>query len=87
MVTAVVDVMCAMGVVGVALVTGMADVAHGGIRDGRRRGARPAAPAYTGERTTPEGRGRPGHPPRAHTPHPRPDQGVCTPARRAENES
>ncbi len=36
-VTAVLDVMCAMGVVGVALVTGMADVAHAGNRDGLRR--------------------------------------------------
>ncbi|BDM72396.1 hypothetical protein HEK616_58830 [Streptomyces nigrescens] len=36
-VTGVLDVMCAMGVVGVALVTGMADVAHAGNRDGLRR--------------------------------------------------
>ncbi|MFD8330793.1 hypothetical protein [Streptomyces lydicus] len=43
--TGVLDVMCAMGVVGVALVTGMADVAHAGNRDGLRRRSRPGAPA------------------------------------------
>ncbi|MFI9356458.1 hypothetical protein ACWGLP_17220 [Streptomyces lydicus] len=43
--TGVLDVMCAMGVVGVALVTGMADVAHAGNRDGLRRRGRPDAPA------------------------------------------
>lgn len=53
----VVDVMCAMGVVGVALVTGMADVAHAGNRDGLRRRARAGAPAPAGERTAPAGSG------------------------------
>ncbi|MYU52059.1 MULTISPECIES: hypothetical protein [Streptomyces] len=48
--TSAVDVMCAMGVVGVAVVTGMADVAHGGGRHGdrpggRRNGATPCAGA------------------------------------------
>ncbi|MGW5936494.1 hypothetical protein ACWIG3_25230 [Streptomyces celluloflavus] len=48
--TSAVDVMCAMGVVGVAVVTGMADVAHSGGRHGgrpggRRNGATPCAGA------------------------------------------
>ncbi|MCZ1007602.1 hypothetical protein O1L68_13575 [Streptomyces lydicus] len=51
-VTAVLDVMCAMGLVGVALVTGMTDVAHGGSRPGLghglRRDRRPGRPVYAG---------------------------------------
>ncbi|RXS84997.1 hypothetical protein EST92_09640 [Streptomyces sp. TM32] len=54
MVTGVLDVICAMGVVGVALVTGMADVANGGSR----RGARPGSPAVV-RHTSPDGPGRP----------------------------
>ncbi|MFD5732731.1 hypothetical protein ACFWIY_07885 [Streptomyces sioyaensis] len=72
MVTGVLDVICAMGVVGVALVTGMADVAHGGSR----RGARPGGPASvrTSKHTSPDRHGRPlrRHP----APH-RPDHGGC----------
>ncbi|MFI6769786.1 hypothetical protein [Streptomyces sp. NPDC050355] len=71
-VTGVLDVMCAMGVVGVALVTGMADVAHAGNRDGLRRRGRPA---YAQERTA---AAAPGRPPREPAGHPRPEQGVCT---------
>ncbi|MFF2812448.1 hypothetical protein ACFVT2_35800 [Streptomyces sp. NPDC058000] len=41
MVTVVLDVVCAVGVVGTALVTGMADVAHEGSRVGARRWGRP----------------------------------------------
>ncbi|MGG2458570.1 hypothetical protein ACO0M4_01835 [Streptomyces sp. RGM 3693] len=43
MVTVVLDVLCAVGVVGTALVTGMADVAHEGSRVGVRRRGRPPA--------------------------------------------
>jgi hypothetical protein len=67
--TSAVDVMCAMGVVGVAVVTGMADVAHGGGHrgdrpGGRRTGATPCAGArprthHTGSPGWP-GRTRPG---------------------------
>ncbi|MFF7232367.1 hypothetical protein BX264_4733 [Streptomyces sp. 2333.5] len=69
MVTGVLDVICAMGVVGVALVTGMADVAHGGSR----RGARPGSPAAV-RHSSPDRRGRPvsRHP----APH-RPGHGGC----------
>lgn len=56
------DVMCAMGLVGVALVTGMTDVAHGGSRPGPghrlRRDRRPGRPVYA-DHTAPGGRGRP----------------------------
>ncbi|MEI5133900.1 hypothetical protein RB199_19145 [Streptomyces libani] len=70
MVTSVLDVICAMGVVGVALVTGMADVAHGG---------RPGSPARVrADRRTP---GRPGRPPRRRTAHPRPAPGGCAQTR------
>ncbi|WP_030981609.1 hypothetical protein [Streptomyces sp. NRRL S-1813] len=74
MVTAVLDVMCAMGLVGVALVTGMADVAQPGRRDGRRRGGRPGSPAYA----LPGDRGRPA---RWRLPHSRPGRGGCAAAR------
>ncbi|GAB7031175.1 hypothetical protein JCM4914_26360 [Streptomyces platensis subsp. malvinus] len=50
-VTGVLDVMCAMGVVGVALVTGMADVAHAGNRDGLRRRGRPSREHAAGVRS------------------------------------
>ncbi|MFE1775769.1 hypothetical protein [Streptomyces sp. NPDC059008] len=76
-VTGVLDVMCAMGVVGVALVTGMADVAHAGNRDGLRRRGRPGSPAYARERTATAG---PDRPPREPAGHPGPEQGVCTQA-------
>ncbi|MFH8552179.1 hypothetical protein ACH4FE_00890 [Streptomyces celluloflavus] len=61
--TSAVDVMCAMGVVGVAVVTGMADVAHGGGRHGgrpggRRNGATPCAGARPRNHRT----GSPGSP-------------------------
>ncbi|MFD5399715.1 hypothetical protein ACFWJW_36595 [Streptomyces sp. NPDC127097] len=69
MVTGVLDVMCAMGVVGVALVTGMADVAHGG---------RPAVPVRARRRTPCD----PGRRPRRRTAHLRPGQDGC--ARTAE---
>ncbi|WP_431999593.1 hypothetical protein [Streptomyces sioyaensis] len=56
MVTGVLDVICAMGVVGVALVTGMVDVAPGGSR----RGARPGSPvSVRTSRHTPDGPRRP----------------------------
>ncbi|MGW2922641.1 hypothetical protein ACWDBF_32895 [Streptomyces angustmyceticus] len=74
MVTAVLDVMCAMGLVGVALVTGMTDVAHGG---GRRAPRRAGRPAYA-EHPAPGG---PGRPVRWCPPHPRPDRGGCAAAR------
>ncbi|GAO06236.1 hypothetical protein NCG97_13195 [Streptomyces lydicamycinicus] len=64
MVTGVLDVMCAMGVVGVALVTGMADVAHSG---------RSAVPVRVRRRTP----GRPGRLPRRRTAHLRPGQDGC----------
>ncbi len=64
MVTGVLDVMCAMGVVGVALVTGMADVAHGG---------RPAVPLRVRRRTP----GHPGRPPRRRSARLRPGQNGC----------
>ncbi|MFC9234767.1 hypothetical protein ACFTZI_38320 [Streptomyces decoyicus] len=72
--TAVLDAMCAMGLVGVALVTGMADVAHNGRRDGRRDGRRRGSPAYA----VPGDRGRPA---RWRLPHPRPGRGGCAAAR------
>ncbi|MEU8997150.1 hypothetical protein AB0952_39015 [Streptomyces caniferus] len=77
MVTAVLDVMCAMGLVGVALVTGMADVAHGGSRHGLRRAGRPGSPAYA-DPTAPGGRGRPA---RRRMPYPRPGRDGCAAAR------
>ncbi|MFF4601620.1 hypothetical protein ACFY12_02525 [Streptomyces sp. NPDC001339] len=68
-VTGVLDVMCVMGVVGVALVTGMTDVAHAGNRDGLRRwrtrmskalgAGRSGGPAYAGGRALPAGAARP----------------------------
>ncbi|MGW2012103.1 hypothetical protein [Streptomyces nigrescens] len=72
MVTSVLDVICAMGVVGVALVTGMADVAHGG---------RPGSPARVRVRADRRTPGRPGRPPRRRTAHPRPAPGGCAPTR------
>ncbi|MGW7575379.1 hypothetical protein [Streptomyces sp. NPDC054765] len=78
MVRAVLDVMCAMGVVGVALVTGMADVAHGGSRDVLRRRPLPGSPAYAKRRTAPGGHGRPA---RRRLPCPGPGRGGCAPAR------
>ncbi|MGW3010956.1 hypothetical protein ACWC9R_19295 [Streptomyces sp. NPDC001219] len=72
MVTSVLDVMCAMGVVGVALVTGMADVAHGGGRPGRPGSLVPVA------RRTPHA---PGRPPRRRTAPLRPGPDGCAPAR------
>ncbi|MFK0262315.1 hypothetical protein ACIQU1_13370 [Streptomyces angustmyceticus] len=74
MVTAVLDVMCAMGLVGVALVTGMTDVAHGGSRNGPRRAGRPAYAEHPAP-------GDPGRPARRRLPHPRPDRGGCAAAR------
>ncbi|MDC7337032.1 hypothetical protein PQR15_11595 [Streptomyces lydicus] len=63
--TGVLDVMCAMGVVGVALVTGMADVAHAGNRDGLRRRGRPGAPATAAAHPVRPSSGRsPAPPPR-----------------------
>ncbi|WP_146051242.1 hypothetical protein [Streptomyces noursei] len=69
--TVVLDVLCAMGVVGAALVTGMADVAHEGSwgavwRDGRpgvgrrpREGRAPLpAPVIRAPGLCPRGRGR-----------------------------
>ncbi|MEU8913675.1 hypothetical protein [Streptomyces nigrescens] len=75
MVTSVLDVMCAMGVVGVALVTGMADVAHGG--------GRPGSPVRADRRTP----GSPGSPPRRRTAHPRPGPGGCAQTRGRGNEA
>jgi len=69
MVTGVLDVICAMGVVGVALVTGMADVAHGG----GRRGARPGSPAPV-RHASPDD---PGRPVRRHPAPHRPGHGGC----------
>ncbi|MGA5562440.1 hypothetical protein ACPCUV_14855 [Streptomyces platensis] len=66
MVTGVLDVMCAMGVVGVALVTGMADVAHSG---------RPAVPVRARRRTP----GSSGRPLRRRTAHLRPGPDGCAP--------
>ncbi|MEU8785708.1 hypothetical protein [Streptomyces sp. NPDC048637] len=65
MVTSVLDVMCAMGVVGAALVTGMADVAHGG--------GRPGSPVRADRRTP----GSPGRPPWRRTARPGPGPGGC----------
>ncbi|MFI0784428.1 hypothetical protein ACH4Q6_02375 [Streptomyces lydicus] len=72
--TGVLDVMCAMGVVGVALVTGMADVAQAGNRDGLRRRGRPDAPASAAAHPAPAvlrmlaGRLRPGRAARPQAP-------------------
>ncbi|WP_147264597.1 hypothetical protein [Streptomyces sp. NBRC 110611] len=84
-VTGVLDVMCAMGVVGVALVTGMTDVAHAGNRDGLRRwrahvakalgASRSGGPVYAGRRTLPAGAARPR---RATAVRLRSGQGVAT---------
>ncbi|WP_329146674.1 hypothetical protein OIU91_15180 [Streptomyces sp. NBC_01456] len=75
MVTGLLDVMGAMGAMcamGAALVTGGADVAHGG----GRRGARPGSPVPV-RHTSPDGRGR------ALRPHPapRPGHGGCARSR------
>lgn len=84
-VTGVLDVMCAMGVVGVAMVTGMADVAHGDRtgRSGRpgplRRGgvALPGSPAYAEPQRAPE---PPGLLPRRHAALSRAAHGICVQA-------
>ncbi|MFF8783817.1 hypothetical protein [Streptomyces sp. NPDC015125] len=85
-VTAALDVMCAMGLVGVALVTGMTDVAHGGSRYGLRRGRRPTRrpgrPVYA-DQTAPGGRGRPA---RRRMPHPRPGRDGCAAAARGRGD-
>lgn len=70
----VLDVMCAMGVVGVALVTGMADVAHAGNRDGLGRLGRAVGRTYPVERTVTAGRRLR----RRRASSRRPDRGVCT---------
>ncbi|WP_407555658.1 hypothetical protein QOM21_13025 [Streptomyces sp. Pv4-95] len=60
-VTGVLDVVCAVGVIGVALATGMTDVAHGH----RRAAGRAALPVCTGVRPALAGRMRPAaRPPR-----------------------
>ncbi|MGW1376784.1 hypothetical protein ACWD6P_21285 [Streptomyces sp. NPDC002446] len=67
-VTGVLDVMCVVGVVGVALVTGMADVAHAGNREGLRRWESPLGQKVLGG-------GRPGRPARERAGGLRPGQG------------
>ncbi|MFH8571646.1 hypothetical protein [Streptomyces sp. NPDC017993] len=65
-VTGVLDVVCAVGVVGVALATGMTDVAHGN----RRAVGRAALPACTRVRPALAGRVRPAaRPPRRRAAH------------------
>ncbi|WP_328391077.1 hypothetical protein OHS81_11765 [Streptomyces sp. NBC_00400] len=86
MVTAVLDVMCAMGLVGVALVTGMTDVAHGGRRPGLghslRRDRRPGRPVYAGH-AAPDDRGRRV---RRRVPHPHPGRAGCAAAARGRGD-
>ncbi|PBC84919.1 hypothetical protein SAMN05428954_2433 [Streptomyces sp. 2112.3] len=86
MVTAVLDVMCAMGVVGVALVTGMTDVAHGGSRPGLgqrlRRDRRPGHPVYA-RHAAPDDRVRRA---RRGMPHPRPGRDGCAAADRGRGD-
>ncbi|WP_336051225.1 hypothetical protein [Streptomyces sp. CA2R101] len=86
MVTAVLDVMCAMGLVGVALVTGMTDVAHGGSRPGHgprlRRDRRPGRPVYVAH-AAPDDRVRRS---RRGTPQPRPGRDGCAAADRGRGD-
>ncbi|WP_274913437.1 hypothetical protein [Streptomyces sp. WZ-12] len=57
MVTVVLDVLCAMGVVGAALVTGMADVAHEGSWGSPGGARRPDRPGTGRGLPVPGGRG------------------------------
>ncbi|MFG2527567.1 hypothetical protein [Streptomyces sp. NPDC048516] len=86
MVTAVLDVMCAVGLVGVALVTGMTDVAHGGSRPGLghrlRREGRPGRPVYAAH-TAPGCRGRRT---RRRVPHLGPGRDGCAAAARGRGD-
>ncbi|WP_241720883.1 hypothetical protein [Streptomyces lydicus] len=85
-VTAVLDVMCAMGLVGVALVTGMTDVAHGGSRPGLghglRRDRRPGRPVYAGHAAPDDRAGRV----RRRMPDPRPGRDGCAAAARGRGD-